>query len=87
MTVAELKQRLEDMDNDAEVRLAMQPNWPFEYSIADVVDMADYEDEYEDDEEADDDDDDDDEPKVVYLTEGDQLGYLSGHAARAAGWK
>ena len=37
MTVTELKNLLEDLEmqghEDAEVRLAMQPSWPMEYSI------------------------------------------------------
>ena len=37
MTVAELIQELEYLDGDLEVRFASQPNWPFEYSIRNVV--------------------------------------------------
>lgn len=33
MTVEELKEMLEEMDDDKEIRFAGQPNWPFEYSI------------------------------------------------------
>jgi hypothetical protein len=33
MTVGELLELLEDFPEDAEVRLAHQPSWPFEYSI------------------------------------------------------
>lgn len=33
MTASELISLLEDLDPDTEVRLAMQPSWPFEYSI------------------------------------------------------
>lgn len=36
MTVGELIELLEDMDHDLEVRFAQQPNWPFEYSVADA---------------------------------------------------
>lgn len=39
MNVRELKKILEDLDDDFEVRLAHQPSWPFEYSIAEVVVM------------------------------------------------
>ena len=75
MTVIELKEALEQMPDEAEVRLAMQPSWPFEYSIMDVVPL-------EPDEEA----PADEEVKVVYLTEGSQLGYLPGEASEAIGW-
>mgnify|MGYP000974184265 CR=1 FL=1 len=37
MTIRDLVAVLEQYDEDTEVRLAMQPSWPFEYSIADVV--------------------------------------------------
>lgn len=33
MRKSELISYLEDIEGDPEVRLAMQPNWPFEYSI------------------------------------------------------
>ena len=75
MTVIELKEALEGIPDDAEVRLAMQPSWPFEYSIGDVIPV-------EPDEEA----PADEEVKVVYLTEGSQLGYLPGNASEAIGW-
>jgi hypothetical protein len=34
MTVGDLLAQLESLDPSIEVRLAMQPSWPFEYSIA-----------------------------------------------------
>ena len=37
MTVGELIQELKYMDEDAKVRFASQPSWPFEYSIYGVV--------------------------------------------------
>lgn len=37
MTVSELIAELEQMPADAPVKLAHQPQWPFEYSIADVI--------------------------------------------------
>tara|TARA_R100000005_G_C4957401_1_gene175441 strand:- start:276 stop:485 length:210 start_codon:yes stop_codon:yes gene_type:complete len=39
MTVAELIEELEYMDQDSEVRFASQPSWPFEYSISSVVEV------------------------------------------------
>lgn len=83
MTVAELISQLEDFDGDTEVRLAQQPNWPFEYSISEIVEVA-VGDTDEDDEDA------TDEPegeRVVYIGEGSQLGYLSGNASRELGWR
>lgn len=40
MTVGELIERLESFEDDLEVSLAMQPSWPFEYSIGDIVDAG-----------------------------------------------
>jgi hypothetical protein len=37
MKVSELLRELQGMDPNADVRLAFQPNWPFEYSIATVA--------------------------------------------------
>ena len=100
MKIAELIERLTELAEDfpdAEVRLAIQPSWPFEYSIENVVGpyelgeaarerALDRGREY-DPEDVDDDpeDVDDEEPLVVYLAEGGQLGYLSG-AAKTAAW-
>lgn len=44
MTVKELIYELRAFHPDAEVRLAQQPKWPFEYSIGDIV-QVDLEDE------------------------------------------
>lgn len=88
MTLRDLLDRLTDVadeyGDDVEVRLAIQPSWPFEHSIRDVevVDPADA----EDDEEAEAADE-NDEPVVVYIAEGRQLGYLPGTASRALGWR
>lgn len=71
MTVGELLNILEDLPEDAEVRLAMQPSYPFEYSIGDVVTVAP---EYDND------------PGRVYLAEGRQLNYLPGDARAELGW-
>ena len=37
MIVSELLELLEGVSPDAEVRLATQPSWPFEYSVSTVV--------------------------------------------------
>lgn len=41
MTVQELIDELECFDADAEVRFLSQPAWPFEYTIAAVVEATD----------------------------------------------
>ena len=43
MTVQELIDILEGYESDGQVLFVVQPNWPFEYSIADVVERADFE--------------------------------------------
>jgi hypothetical protein len=44
MKVKELIEILEDMDPEATVLLASQPNWPFEYGLAGVAVRGDFED-------------------------------------------
>jgi hypothetical protein len=71
VTVTELIQHLESCDPDAEVRLAQQPVWPFEYAIdpgnaAVEVEL--------------------DDGPVVYLGEGAQLGYLPHTVREQLGW-
>ena len=74
MTVADLIYELEQLNPEAQVRFASQPNWPFEYSIASVVQV-----ETEDrrTEEV---------VETVYLEEGRQIGYLPGEAKDELGW-
>lgn len=79
MTVGELIEELQGMDQDAKVRFASQPSWPFEYSINGVVEVAvpkpnkyTY-DGYETED-------------VIYLEEGSQLGYLPSEAKEELGW-
>ena len=72
MTVRELIEELRLMDQDATVRFASQPNWPFEYSIYGVVQTTvNYN---------------DDERDIVYLEEGRQVGYLPSEAKEELGW-
>jgi hypothetical protein len=71
VTVNDLLQALEACDPDAEVRLAHQPAWPFEYAIdpghaAAQVEL--------------------DGTPVVYLGEGAQLGYLPEPVRQQLGW-
>ena len=74
MTVADLIYQLEQMNPEAQVRFASQPNWPFEYSISSVVqvEIADRRT--------------DEGVETVYLEEGRQLGYLPAEAKDELGW-
>jgi hypothetical protein len=60
--------------NDVEVRTAQQPSWAFEYTVDSAV-TVEVESEY-----------DDKKDKVVYLSEGSQLGYLNELASSELGW-
>ncbi len=71
MTVNELMTRLEEMPENAEVRLAHQPSWPFEYSIDSFNPVVETETNGE---------------TVVYIVEGSQLDYLGQEASEAIGW-
>ena len=73
MTVRELIEELRLADQDAKVRFASQPSWPFEYSIYGVVQttVKDIRDNEED---------------IVYLEEGEQVGYLPKEAKEELGW-
>lgn len=82
MTLNELIERLEEyrdqLGEDAEVRLMTQQNWPFENTITGLASGAEIN-------EANDDDDEDVEADaVVYIVEGQQLGYGSKRAWEAA---
>jgi hypothetical protein len=83
MKVADLMEMLEGLPEDADVRFAHQPSYPFEYSIRDVVMVDLAADPYVEDRDM-------REPPadpVVYLVEGAQVGYLPGIAAREIGWR
>lgn len=71
MTVGELKNAIELLDDDSEVRVAIQPRWAFEYSIDKVIVI----------------DDDKSDVQTVYLSEGSQIGYLPGNVAEELGWR
>lgn len=97
MTVGELIGRLEEYEPDSEVRLAHQPNWPFEYGISEIVevDLNRVEcPECEGDgceecggEGTVTDDPEKDQEQVVYIAEAGQIGYLPGAASRELGWR
>lgn len=63
MTVQELIERLEECDEDCEVRLAFQPSWPLQFTIAGVA-------EYDPDE--DDEDESRDDRPVVFICDSGQ---------------
>ena len=73
MTVRELIEELRLVDQDAKVRFASQPSWPFEYSINGVVQTTVR-------------DREDNEIDMVYLEEGRQVGYLPKEAKDELGW-
>jgi hypothetical protein len=78
MTIDELIARLEDyrdeIGGDAEVRLMTQQNWPFENSIYGLASGVEINDSEEDDENGGDDEDAADDA-VLFIVEGQQLGY------------
>ena len=76
MTVQDLIYELEQLDGDTEVRFASQPNWPFEYSIDEVLVT-----------ETDGRNDNGEEKEIVYLSEGRQLGYLPANVSEELGWR
>ena len=73
MTVRELIEELRLADQDATVRFASQPSWPFEYSIYGIVQTTIR-------------DNEDNEKDMVYLEEGRQVGYLPKEAKEELGW-
>ncbi len=70
----EALQEIAEVSPDADVRYAAQPNWPMEYSMAEELSLVDKGSSAVGDED------------VVYLSEGNQIGYLDGEAADAIGW-
>jgi len=75
MTIDEMIERLEEYKSCCanggltEIRLATQPNWPFEWTIKGMVSTREAEDATEEET---------GEEEVVYICEGDQIGYLNG---------
>lgn len=75
MTVGKLIRDLQDYDEDLPVRLMMQPNYPFEYSIGGLVERSEF------DSNTDDVTDPRERSKnCVFLLEGSQLQYGSKRA-------
>ena len=65
MTVGELISMLEGFDEESNVFFMSQPNWPFEYSIEDIVERSDFENDESDGRKNND----------VILVEGSQIRY------------
>ena len=89
MTLNELIERLEEyrdlLGEGCEVRLMTQQNWPFENGITGLVSGAEINDaEVDDDDEGVDTGTDVETDAVVYIVEGEQLGYGSKRAWEAA---
>lgn len=90
MTVGEIKRLLEDMDDEMEVRIAHQPEWPLQYTISEVIDTPIF----DQDDLLDDPDNDevivpDDCERVAYIVEGSQHRdnpYLPYSVCSAIGW-
>ncbi len=82
MTIDELIERLEEyrdnLGGDTEVRLMTQQNWPFENGIAGLASGEEI------NERDDGEDEDVDGEAVVYIVEGQQLGYGSKRAWNVA---
>lgn len=71
MTVEMLMEILEDLDPDTEIRIAVQPNWPFEHCIEETSAVI------EDEEEG---------TRILYLAAGNQIGYLSDNVREELDW-
>ena len=76
-TVGDLIAALEDYDPATPVRWASQPRWPFEYTLGRIVMTPD---------DAEGDGTEPTDEPVVWIGEGQQVGYLPGIAANALGW-
>lgn len=87
MTIDQLIERLEEyrdiIGGDAEVRLMTQQNWPFENSITGLCSGEEINDSADEDDPNDDGDVEQD--RVLYVVEGQQLGYGTKRAWEIAG--
>lgn len=81
MTVNKLIERLEmyrdDHGGDVEVRIMTQQNWPFENSVYGLALKSDIMHEADEDTNVGGDTDAEDDADVLYIVEGEQLGYGS----------
>jgi hypothetical protein len=95
MNIHELIETLQDLEEwypDADVRLALQPNWPFEHSIGNVIavdinkDEDDVDDEEKDESSEEDEESEENSNVVIYIGESEQLGYLPHVVKVELGW-
>jgi hypothetical protein len=90
---------IESTLRDMEVRIAQQPSWPFEYNIGQVVGPDEITMRHREEEECPEHDGylighagcdvelaEEDTPKVIYIGEAGQIGYLPGMVKDALGW-
>jgi hypothetical protein len=80
MTVSELRDILDGLPDDMEVRIAHAPGWPMEYSLSDSYTVAEAPHRYgwvSPDADI---------PHALYLAEDSQIGYLSEHVRADLGW-
>ena len=88
MTINELIERLEeyrdDLGGDADVRLMTQQNWPFENDIFGLASGGEINDAADEDDGDASDDGDAEADQIVYICEGQQLGYGTKRAWEAA---
>jgi hypothetical protein len=88
MTIDDLMQRLEqyreELGGECEVRLMTQQNWPFEQTIRGLASGLEINERDEDEEDGDGEDADVEDDHVLYIVEGQQLGYGSKRAWDAA---
>lgn len=71
MNVKELIEKLEEYEDDSEVRIMTQSSWPFENDVHGVACSSDMGNNEPDEPDL----DPDEQPEIVYLVEGRQLGY------------
>jgi hypothetical protein len=71
MKVRDLLEQLEFMPEDAEIRFASQPNYPMEYEVDDMFAVVQ---------------DKNGKGEILYLSEGEQIGYLPSEVREELGW-
>ena len=81
LTVGELIEHLQDFYEDAQIRLASQPSYPFEYTLHYDAPVVGVEFELDPDEGEDGGD-----GFIVYIVEGTQTRYLPGDVRSEIGW-
>lgn len=73
VTVEELIERLQEMEPGSIVRLATQPSYPFENTVGEIAQGETVS-------------EDGDPVKVIWIGEGEQIGYLNSETRDDLGW-